>query len=234
MNIIDIALLIVLFVSIAFGVYRGAVSAVFGLAAGVLAFPLAMYLAPMLTQFLGSNRGVMELLSTYTDANTLVGNYSLATTTVTGMSEASIQAVINSLKLPGSILSILRNNMLLGTFAASGLITVNDYVSYTIVVIALQAVCYVVCYLGISAALHFVVTLIDHVFSFPVLKYLDGAVGGVFGLLRGMLILYVLFLLVPVVQTIVPIDLIADLFESSALSGVFASDGFFIRVVTGR
>ena len=50
----------------------------------------------------------------------------------------------------------------------------------------------------------------------------------------GVLILYVLFLLAPVVQTIVPIDLIADLFESSALSGVFASDGFFIRVVTGR
>jgi len=234
MNIIDIALLIVLFVSIAFGVYRGAVSSLFGLAAGVLSFPLSMYLSPLLTQFLGSNRGVMELLSTYTDANTLVGNYSLATTTVAGMSEASIQAVINSLTLPDSILSILHSNMLQQIFSASGLVTVNDYVSYTIIVIALQAVCYAVCYLVVSTVLHFVISLLDHVFSFPVLKYLDGLVGGVFGLLRGMLILYVLFLLVPVVQTIVPIDLIADLFETSALSSIFSSNGFFIRVVTGR
>ena len=233
MNIIDIILLILLFVSIAFGVYRGAVSSVFGLAASVLSFPLAFWAAPALTAFFGSNRGIMELLATYTDANTLVGNYSLATTTVAGMSESSLHAVINSLKLPGSILDILYNNMSQNVFAASGLSTVNDYVAYTIVVIALQAVCFVSAYLLISAGLHFVITLIDHVFSYPVLKYFDGLVGGAFGLLRGMLILYVLFLMVPVVQTVIPLDLITGLFETSSLSSVFSSTGFFMRVVTG-
>ena len=234
MNIIDIVLLTLLFVSIAFGVYRGAVSSLLGLAASVLAFPLAFWLSPMLTAYLGSNAGIMELLATYTDANTLVGNYSLATTTVVGMSESSLQAVINSLNLPQSILGILRSNMQQNVFAASGLVTVNDYVAYTIIVVALQAVCFVVTYLSVNAAMHFFITMVDKVFSFPVLKHFDGVVGGAFGVLRGMLILYVLFLLLPVVQTIIPQNLIAGFFEGSTLSSVFSSNGFFIRVVTGR
>lgn len=234
MNIIDLAFLLLLFVSIAFGIYRGAVSTLFGLAAGVLSFPLTFRFFPYLTSFLGSNPAVIEMLASYTDASTLVGNYSLATTTVAGISESSLQAVINSLSLPESILNILYSNLTQNVFASSGLVTVNDYVTYTIVVIVLQAVCFIITYLSISAALHFIITLIDHVFSFPVLKYLDGAVGGIFGLLRGMLILYVLFLIVPVIQTVVPLDLIPELFADSSLANVFSSSGFFIRVVTGR
>jgi len=234
MNIIDLILLILLFVSIAFGVYRGAVSSLFGLAAGVVSFPLAFWLSPVLTGFLGSNSAILEMLASYTDANTLVGNYSLATTAVAGISESSLQAVINSLKLPESILGILYSNISQHVFASSGLVTVNDYVTYTIVVIVLKAVCFILSYLLISTALHFFITLIDHVFSFPVLKHLDGAVGSVFGLLRGMLLMYVLFLLLPVIQTVVPLDLITGLFESSSLSSIFSSNGFFIRVVTGR
>ena len=234
MNIIDLILLLLLFVSIAFGIYRGAVSTLFGLAAGVLSFPLAFWLAPYLTNFLGSNPAVIEMLASYTDASTLVGNYSLATTTVAGISESSLQAVINSLSLPQSILSILHSNMLQNVFASSGLTTVNDYVTYTIVVIVLQAVCFIVAYLGLSSALHFIITLVNHVFAFPVLKYLDGVAGGILGLLRGMLILYVLFLIVPVLRTVIPLDLVPELFEGSSLASVFSSSGFFIRVVTGR
>ena len=48
------------------------------------------------------------------------------------------------------------------------------------------------------------INLIRAVFRFPVLKQLDGLAGGVFGLLRGLLICLALFTLVPLVQTMVP------------------------------
>ncbi|MBR5232084.1 MAG: CvpA family protein [Clostridia bacterium] len=234
MNIIDIAFLIVLLSSIAFGVYRGSVAALWGLCASVVALPLTFVLSPYIVSALSTNKGVMELLTTYTDANALVGDYTLATTAVQGISTSALQAVINSLPLPQSILGILETNMRQCAFAAIGLSTVNDYVAYTIVIVSLRAVCFVGTYALCSTALHFVITLLDHVFRYPVLKHLDGAVGGAFGALRGMLILYVAYLTVPVLLTIIPAGLIKELFENSTLANVFSSTGFFIRIVTGK
>ena len=220
--------------SIIFGIYRGSVAALWGLAASVAAYPLTLLLSPHIAAWLGSNQAIMELLATYTDANALVGDYTLATTAVQGISSSALQAVINSLTLPQSILDILESNMTQCAFAASGLVTVNDYVAYTIVAVSLKAVCFVCTYALCSLALHFVITLINYVFRFPTLKMFDGLVGGVFGLLRGMLILYVLSLLIPLVLTIVPVNLVKQLFDQSTLANVFTSTGFFIRVATGH
>lgn len=233
MNIIDLVILILLACSIIFAAYRGSVSALWGLAASLAAFPLTYLISPHITAWLGSNRGIMELLATYTDANALVGDYTLATTAVHSMSQSALQAVINSLSLPDTILDILKTNMTQNVFAASGLTTVNDYVAYTIVATSLSAVCFTVTFAFCSTVLHALITLIDHVFRFPVLKHFDVPVACIFGFLRGVLILYVIFLLVPVLQTIVPVGLVRNLFTSSSLAGVFSSNGFFIRVVTG-
>jgi len=234
MNIIDIALLLILLSSIAFGMYRGAVASLWGLIAGVVSYPLTLLIAPHLSAWLGSFGGVMELLATYTDANALVGDYTLATTAVYGMSQSALQAVINSLDLPDTILGILQSNMQQCVFASAGLVTVNDYVAYTIVAVSLQAVSFVCTYVLCSTVLHFIINMLNHVFRFPVLKHFDGLMGGVFGALRGMLILYVLFLLVPILLTVIPVNLVSKLFEDSTLANVFSSSGFFIRVVTGK
>lgn len=234
MNIIDIALLLILLSSIAFGMYRGAVASLWGLAASVVSYPLTLLISPYLAAWLGSFGGVTELLATYTDANALVGDYTLATTAVRGISQSALQAVINSLKLPDAILNILQSNMQQCVFASSGLVTVNDYVAYTIVAVSLRSVSFVCTYILCATALHFLITMLNQVFRFPVLKHFDGLAGGVFGALRGMLILYVLFLLVPILLTIIPVNLVSKLFEESTLANVFSSSGFFIRVVTGK
>lgn len=233
MNIIDIVFLVILISSILYGFYRGSVASLWGLAAAVAAYPLTLLISPYVASWLGANQSVMELLATYTDANALVGDYTLATTSVQGISFSALQAVINSLQLPGIILSILESNMTGCVFASSGLVTVNDYVAYTIVAVSLKAVCFVCTYILCSTALHFVINLINHVFRFPVLKLFDGLVGGLLGALRGILLLYVLSLLIPVILTVIPINLVKTLFDQSTLAGVFTSTGFFVRVVTG-
>lgn len=234
MNIIDIFLLAILLASIVFGFYRGSVASLWGLAASVAAYPLTLLISPHIASWLSANRGVMELLSTYTDANALVGDYTLATTAVSSISQSALKAVINSLELPQSILGILESNIVSCSFAPLGLVTVNDYVAYTIVAVSLNAVCFVCTYALCTVALHFIINLINQVFRFPVLKYFDALIGGVFGALRGILILYIFSLLFPIVLTIIPVGLVKVLFDQSALATVFSSTGFFVRVVTGK
>lgn len=233
MSIFDIAILAVLFISVAFGFYRGSVSSLLGLAACLLSVVAAFYIGPQLASALSANQGVTEMLATYTDATSLVGDYALANTLVSGMSDALIQTVLKSVSLPDSIAAILRSNLSGAVFASAGMNTVNDYVAYTIVAVVLQSFSFVLCYFVCFVLLHGIVALIGHIFYFPVLKHFDGLAGGIYGLLRGVIVLYVLCLMVPVIRTIIPVDLLSRYLGESVLSPIFVSDGFFARIVTG-
>lgn len=121
MNIMDLAILAVLFISVAFGFYRGSVSSLLGLAACLISVVVAFFAGPQLASLLSANRGVTEMLATYTDAGSLVGDYSLATTQVSGMSAALIQTVLKSVSLPDSIAAILQSNLSSAAFASAGM-----------------------------------------------------------------------------------------------------------------
>ena len=233
MNIIDFLLLLVIAVSVAFAVYRGSVASLLGLAACLVSLVIALYAGPLLASALGGNQGVTDLLTTYSDAGSQVGDYALATTQVNTMSEATLEAVIKSVHLPDSIERILHQNLAARVFTSAGMRTVNEYVTATIVSVLLEAGSFVIAFLLCCLALHMVINLISHVYDFPVLTHFDGLLAAVFGLLRGMLILYVLFLLVPLLRTIIPLDILDRYIDQSTLTPLFASDSFFTRIIGG-
>ena len=233
MNIIDFLLLLVIAVSVAFAVYRGSVASLLGLAACLVSLVIALYAGPLLASALGGNQGVTDLLTTYSDAGSQVGDYALATTQVNTMSEATLEAVIKSVHLPDSIERILHQNLAARVFTSAGMRTVNEYITATIVSVLLEAGSFVIAFLLCCLALHMVINLISHVYDFPVLTHFDGLLAAVFGLLRGMLILYVLFLLVPLLRTIIPLDILDRYIDQSTLTPLFASDSFFTRIIGG-
>ena len=69
----------------------------------------------------------------------------------------------------------------------------------------------------------FVIHLISYVFELPVLRHLDSLAGGIFGLIRGYITLVIIFLLVPIVLAVAPIEQISRVFEESTLRPMFDS-----------
>ena len=57
--------------------------------------------------------------------------------------------------------------------------------------------------------------------------------GGIFGLLRGVVFLFVLFTLVPVAQALVPGDTVAELMNGSSLAGIFDSGALINAILRG-
>ncbi len=57
----------------------------------------------------------------------------------------------------------------------------------------------------------------------PVLRHLDALMGGVFGLARGVLLLFILFALVPIIQAVVPVQQLTDILNASRLAPLFDS-----------
>ena len=130
-----------------------------------------------------------------------------------------------------SILQVNLENLVYGTQGATA--TVSDYVSQTILQASINIICFLVCFVGLFIVISLGLNLIRAVFRFPVLKQLDSLAGGIFGLLRGLLICLVLFTLVPLVQTMVPLEMINEVLSDSALASMFMNGNLITAIMNG-
>lgn len=234
MNIIDIVILVILGVSVVYGLYRGFVHTILSVACCLISVMLAFSFGPRLSAIVSGSQGVSSTLATYTDAVARVGDYDLASTPVDQLSDGIIRKVLDSVSLPESIAGILESNLKNRVFSGTGLNSVNDYVSNTVVAVAVDVLCFIACFAVSYLVLSLIISLIQHVFKLPLLKQLDWLAGGAFGLVRGALLLYVIFLLIPILSTVIPLDAFNELLAQSALAPVFQSDGLFASVIAGK
>ena len=101
--------------------------------------------------------------------------------------------------------------------------SVSTLLSQTIVSVSISILSFLICFLLAYVVLTFVIHLIQYVFELPVLRHLDALIGGVFGLVRGVLLLFILFTLVPIVMAVVPIEPLQALIDGSQLAPLFDS-----------
>lgn len=231
MNIIDGILLFILAISVVYGLYHGFIQSVASLAALGLSILSGFVFGPALARLLAGNQTINVLMANMTDAVARVGDYDMASAPVSQVSGSVLDAVLNSVALPEAIEQTLRNNILTRAFQQSGLTTVNDYVSNTLVNTGINMLSFLACFAGAYLILTLLLSLIRHVFEYPILRQLDWLAGGAFGLVRGAALCYLMVLLIPLIQVIVPGGQFTNLLESSTLAGWFSNDGLFLRII---
>ena len=146
--------------------------------------------------------------------------------------EHAEQKVLGNVNLPAPLDTILQVNLENLVYGTQGAVTtVSDYVSQTILQASINIICFLVCFIGLYIALSLGMNLIRAIFRFPVLKQLDSLAGGIFGLLRGVLLCLAVFTLVPLVQTMLPMDLINDLIAESQLAPIFMNGNLITAIM---
>ncbi len=235
MNIIDGVLLFVLAISVVYGFYHGFIQSAASLMGMGLSLLAALMFGPRLAAIVSGNQSVTGLLANYSDAVVRVGDYELASSPITNVSGGGsmLDTILSSVALPQPIEHMLRDNILTRAFQGQGLATVNDYVSSTLIQAVIGILCFLACFAAAYLAWLLVISLIRHVFEFPILRQLDWLAGGLFGLARGAAICYLLVLLIPLIQVIVPDDRFTLYLQSSSIAGMFRNDGFFMRIIKG-
>ena len=231
MNTIDIVILAILGISILVGMYRGFVASVASLGGSLLSLGLSFWLNPRLVAWVQSNPDLVRTLTSYTDAGIRLGDQTLAQQSVAGLSGSAIAEILSKVNLPGPLNALLQNNLTNQVFASAGLNQVGEYVSRTITGAVTNVICFVICFLICFLVLHLVLGFLKAVFRFPVLKQLNSLVGGIFGLLRGALLCFVAFALLPLVQTVLPVGEISEMVASSTLAPLFNSDQLILSIM---
>lgn len=163
-----------------------------------------------------------------------IGDLETAITNVATLTSQSINSILEKVNLPAPLDTLLRVNLENNVYASSGLSTVSDYVSQTILQASINIICFLVSFLVLYIVLAIVLNLLKAVFRFPVLKQLNGLAGGAFGFLRGLLVCLVLFTLVPLVQTVIPLDMVNDLIAQSTLAPIFSNGNLILAIMNGK
>ncbi len=232
MNAVDIVILAILGLSVLVGLYRGFISSVASMGGCLLSLGLSFWLSPKLTAAIQNNPDILKTLASYTDAATKLGDQQLAGSSVTALTEGGIAEILNKVALPAPLSTLLQNNLQNKVFGTAA--DVGTYVSQTIVGAILNVICFIVCFLALMLVIHFVINFLKVVFKFPVLKQLNSIAGGAFGLLRGALLCFVAFALLPLIQTLLPVQDINNLVAQSALAPLFNSGNLILAIMKGR
>ena len=219
MNIIDIAILAVLAVSVLYGMYRGFISGVLSVAALIGSAALAFSMSGQLAAWLQGNQTLVSTLVYYTDAGSRIGDLELSLLPASQVTQTALARILSGAKLP----SAFESAFLSALGAAPSAMTVSDLLSNTIVSVSLSILSFLICFLLSYIVLSFVIHLINYVFELPVLRHLDALAGGLFGRVRGALLLFILFALVPIVLAVAPVEPLQAMIDQSRLAPLFDS-----------
>ena len=234
MNLIDYILLGVLFVSTLFGLYRGFIASVLGTGGCLIAFGLSFLLGPRLAAIVQGNVTLQEALSHYTDISSRIGDLDLALSNVYQLTREKIDQIVANVRLPEPFAKLLESNLVNQVYAGADVEqTVQSYLSQTILTACINIICFLVCFAVLLLAISLVVALLKAVFRFPVLKQLDSLAGGAFGLARGCLLCYILMAVAPMVQTMVPVNQLTDLLDTSVLAPLFSGNNLVLAIMNG-
>ena len=219
MNIIDIIILAVLGVSVVFGLYRGFISGVLSVAALIGSAALAFAMSGDMAAWLQGNQTLIDTLMYYTDAGSRITNLDLSLLSVAQVTENALVQILDSARLPAAFEAAFVENIGLSEGAA----TISSVLSKTIVNVSISILSFLICFLIAYVVLTFVIHLLNYVFELPVLRHLDSLIGGVLGLARGVLLLFIFFSVVPIVMAVVPIEPLEAMIEASQLAPIFDS-----------
>ena len=219
MNIIDILILAVLAVSVIYGMHRGFISGVLSVAALIGAAALSFAMSPQLAAWLKGNQTLVVTLMYYTDAGSRVSSLDLSLMSVSQVTESALAQILSSANLPAAFESAF----ITGISSAPGAMTISELLSQTIVSVSISILSFLICFFVSYIVATFVIHLISYVFELPVLRHLDALIGGVFGLVRGVLLLFILFALVPIVLAVAPVPQIEEMIAASRLAPMFDS-----------
>ena len=233
MNIVDLLILGVIGVGVLFGLYKGFVNSVFGLLGVFLALLIAYTAYPQLARSLQDNESLIRNLIHYSDAASRIQDLELSQTPVAGISGQALGEIMNRANLPQPFDDFVRANITDQVFAPLGSVNVSDYLNQTLVAVTLNILCFLVCFGLAYAAVMLLVHLLGYVFRMPVLKHFDLLLGGLFGGVRGVLLVFVIFAIVPVLLTVSPIEQVSIAIDESRLASTFYQTNLIQSIMQG-
>ena len=234
MNFIDIAVLLILAITILGGYYRGFVTTVLNIGATVLAWAIGMLCIPLISGAIQGNEKLFNTMLYYTEGSEYVAmtDVELTRVSIGDISAETLRTVLENADMPNPMNRCVQRNIATEAFAKSGITTLGDYFNQTIICVFINILVLLAVFFAVRVLLAFLVSGVEYGYGgFPVLQHSDGLIGAGLGLVHGVLLINVLFLLVPIALTVLP--KLYEFLDGSFFGEFFYKANIFIPLIPG-
>lgn len=237
MNIIDIIIVLILGVFLLVGLYRGFAVSALKFVSYFVTLILTFIIYPLVARLMFMSQGIVKNVRFYAEGAEKLATYESSMLKIAEIDSTMAQKLItdsmakttDGIKWP--LDGIIRNNI--STKAFPELTTVGEYFNESIVHFTINVLAFIIVFFIIKFAFTVFINILDHSISLPVLTMYDTAAGGGLAVINGVLILFVLFSIMPLVLNIIPVKFVQDLINNSLLGNLFFKGNFITGLIRG-
>ncbi|MEF9988230.1 MAG: CvpA family protein [Christensenella sp.] len=232
MNFINLNLIIIFFIAIYIlqGFHKGFLISVANTIGMVISWVVGFLFSPLMSQAVAKGSFYKFLLQFTNGVDLLQANGNLAVTT---LSPIQIDSIVQNANVPFPFDKLITQNMTNQVFEPQGYHTVSEYFGYTTTNIVVNIFSFLVIYLIARIVISLLINAVNYANPLPVLRKFDSVAGGAVGVLRGILGMFALFIMLPVIMISLPTDFISPLIANSSMSEFFYQSNFLLNGISG-
>ena len=233
MNYLDLAILIIFGLFILHSYYKGFLISVFGVASFFISWLMATFFSPMAAAKIFSYENLTNMMLYYTEGSEKIQNIEFARLNVAGLSADQLDQIIASSDLNPPLDDLIRANISGQAFKSIGLVDVGSYFNQTIVNFTVNVVSFIIVFMIVRLLLALVIGCLDYLRIIPRLKHFDSLMGMGLGVVNSFFAVFVLFMLVPILLTVLPFPNVSDYINSSFSGTFFYNSNFLLSLIKG-
>ena len=229
---VDLIILLILAIALLAGYYRGVVYSAISLGLSVLSFGLALLLCTTLSGLIQKRQNVYEMMLYYFEGYEYINETSVELVHVSAsqIDEKELNVVVKNARMPSPFDQAVTSNVKRRVYESRGIYALGDYFNQTIVDTVLNILSLLLLFLIFRLLFGFVLRLIDYgAEGLPRLKRFDPPLACGIGLLHGIFLVFVLFMVVPLMLVVVP--RLSAFIEGSLLGEFFYKANLLLRLV---
>ena len=229
---VDLVILLILAVALLAGYYRGVVYSAVNLGVSLLSFFLALMLCTAVSGVVQKRQNLYEMMLYYFEGYEYINETSVELVHVAAsqLNDKELAVVVKNADMPSPFDRAVTNNVKKQVYESRGIYSLGDYFNQTMVDTVLNILSLLLLFLIFRLVFGFVLRLIDFgAAGLPRLKRLDVPLSCGIGLLHGLFLVFVLFMLAPLALVIVP--RLSRFLEESTMGEFFYKGNLLLRMV---
>ena len=233
MNLLDIVIIAALGLFVLSGVHKGFLYSAISVASILVCLMLAFIIMPLAARRVVANEKIFNSMLYYTEGSEYIYDVEFSKMPITKIDKADLEEIYERSDVAFPMDKRIRENIEDAAFEEQGITLLGDYFNQTMVHVTINILVFLIAYTLLRAAFAFGLGWWNYAKRLPKLKKVDlpAAIGT--GLIRGLLALFILFMLVPIILTVLPFDVVEDLVDGSTLASFFYRSNFLLSLMPG-
>ena len=204
---IDTVILVILAIALLAAYYRGTLYAALSFGLTVLSFFLALALCSPLAGVVKKQGNIYNMMLYYCEGHEYIAKSSVEMihASVDSVSDETLAILLDRAQMPVPFADKVQKNVRTRAYRDKDIYSLGDYFNETVVDVAMNLLLLLLLFAVIRMVLGFCLKLIDYSRSgLSVLREFDPLVSSGIGLLHGIMLVFILFMLVPVALAVLP------------------------------